>query len=73
MAYVGPLRLFYIRANVRAFLLGAGEYETFKDAFEPLLLAARDTALDEQVGHGVLWKIIEEACRAAKIEPEPPS
>lgn len=73
MAYVGPLRLFYIRANVRAFLLSAGEYQTFKDAFEPLLLAAHDTGIDEQIGHDVLRNIIEEACRAAKIELEPRS
>lgn len=68
MGYIGPLRLFFIRANVRAYLLGVGEFESIDAAFGPLLQQAADDRLFERVGEAVLQRAIDDALATFKIE-----
>jgi len=68
MAFVGPLRLFHIRARVRAYLLAVGQFPSVVDAFQPLMQDASDTGLLDQLGAPALLAIVDEACKAAAVE-----
>jgi len=66
MAFIGPLRLFYIRAQVRAYLLAVGEFQTFEEAFGPL--REESIALSASVGSSAVRSIVEQCCSDAGIE-----
>ncbi len=66
MGFIGPLRLFYIRAQVRAYLLAIGEYQTFEEAFGPL--RPEGIELSANVGAGAVRAIVEDCCKAAGVE-----
>lgn len=70
MGSIGPLRLFAIRAKVRAYLLAVGEFQTYAEAFAPLLQKAASTGLADEVGAASLTAIIDAACADNKIELE---
>jgi hypothetical protein len=69
-ANVPLLRVFQMRADVRAYLLKSGEFESYDGAFAPLLQAAIHTGLAAEVGNAALLAIIDRACADAGIEFE---
>jgi hypothetical protein len=69
-ATVPLLLVFQLRADVRAQLLKSGEFETWNDAFGPLVQVAIRTGLAAEVGNAVLAAIINRACADIGIEFE---
>lgn len=65
MSEVSPLRVFKLRAEVRALLLAAAVCSTWEEAFAPLLDDARDSGLDDDIGIETLHAIIDASCAAA--------
>jgi hypothetical protein len=69
-ATVPLLLVFQLRADARAYLLKSGEFETWNDAFGPLVQVAIRTGLAAEVGNDVLEAIIDQACADIGIEFE---
>ena len=68
MGYVSPLRLFFIRAQVRAYLLAVGEFQSINEAFAPIMRQAAESGLLDSVGSNALQAIVERAMAHSNIE-----
>ena len=61
MTKINPLQALQARAEARALLFKHAEFETVGEAIDPLVQAAYDVGLVDQLGVKVVMEVIEQA------------